>query len=143
MGRHFNILPKQVLLVGGAVLSGLAYMLMLAEPLLLPLLVLWFISGFGWAALWLSGDSVWAQLVPNEIRGRVFSLADAIIHLVEAGTALLGGWLVSVRGPVEALFIMGATIAMGSVLLSAVSGGYQAVGRLVNAEEPAIGDQSL
>jgi NRE family putative nickel resistance protein-like MFS transporter len=140
LGGHFRILPRQVLLVGGILLAGLTYVLMLAEPLLLPLMALWFISGLGWAAFWLSGESLWAQLVPDEIRGRVFSLADAIIHLVEAGTAIVGGWLVSVRGPVEAIFIVGASMAIGSVLLSVVSGGYQDVARLDNAEEPASGE---
>jgi len=140
LGGHFRILPRQVLLVGGVLLAGLTYVLMLAEPLLLPLMVLWFMSGLGWAAFWLSGESMWAQLVPDEIRGRVFSLADAIINLVEAGTAILGGWLVSVCGPVEAIFIVGATMAIASVLLSVVSGGYQAVARLDNAEEPASGE---
>ena len=137
LGAHFRILPRQVLLVGGVLLAGLTYILMIAEPLLLPLMVLWFISGLGWAAFWLSGESIWAQIVPDDIRGRVFSLADAIIHLVEAGTAILGGWLVSVRGPVEAIFIVGASMALGCVLLSVVSGGYRAVARFDRAEPPA------
>jgi MFS family permease len=140
LGRHFSILPRQVLLVGGAVLAGLTYMLMLAEPLLLPLLVLWSISGLAWAVQWLSNDSVWAQLVPNEVRGRVFSLADSIIHLVEAGMALLGGWLISVRGPIETFFIIGVAIVVGTVLLSAVGGGYRAVAGLDSGAAPASGE---
>ena len=127
LGRYTRILPRQHLLAGGVVLAGLAYMPVLGKPGL-PLLVgLWFISGIGWGANWLMGNALWAEATPDEVRGRVYSLADAVISLVEVGTALLGGWLINALGAAQALFVIGGTIGLGTIVLSALTGGYRAV----------------
>lgn len=118
LGRYSRRLSRQRLLVGGVVLAGLAYMCTLVQPDLLLLLGLWFISGLGWAANWLMDESLWAQLTPDKVRGRVYSLAYALISLAEVGMALLGGWLITVMGPTEALFIIGFTIASGAIALT-------------------------
>jgi hypothetical protein len=123
-----------MLILGSTVVAGMTYMLMLAEPLLLPLLALWFASGLAWAVFWLTGESVWAQLIPDSLRGRVYSLADATVHLAEAGMVLLGGWLVSLLGPVQALFVIGLSISVGSVLLSVASKGFKALGKLSDSD---------
>lgn len=125
LGRYSRMLPRQHLLVGGVVLAGLAYVLVLGKPGLVLLLLLWFVSGIGWGASWLMDDALWAEATPDEVRGRVYSLADAVVSLVEVGTALLGGWLVNVRGPIQALAIMGGTIGLGTIALSALTGGYK------------------
>ncbi|MGB3903632.1 MAG: MFS transporter [Anaerolineae bacterium] len=121
LGRYSRLLSRQRLLVGGVVLAGLAYMFVLVQPGLLLLLALWFVSGLGWAANWLIDQALWAQVTPDRVRGRVYSLAEAIISLAEVGTTLLGGWLVSARGPIQALFIIGLAISTGSVAVAALA----------------------
>jgi MFS family permease len=130
LGRYARVLRWQRLLVGGAVLAGLACMAVMGKPGLGLLLILWFVSGVGWAAFWIIDEAIWARITPDESRGRVYSLADAIIFLVDAGMALLGGWLVHLLGPVVALSIIGAIVVAGAVALSTVSGGYKAIARL-------------
>jgi MFS family permease len=121
LGRYARQLPRQRLLVGGVILAGLAYMTMLGGPMFAPLLGLWIISGVGWAAFWLMDEALWAETTPDRLRGRVYSLADAVVALAEVCTALLGGWLVSALGPIEALFIMGFTIAVGAIALAGIT----------------------
>jgi MFS family permease len=118
LGRYSRRLARQRLMTGGVVLAGVAYMTMLGGPRLAPLLGLWCISGLGWAAFWLMEETLWAENTHDGLRGRVYSLADAVIALAEACAALLGGWLVSALGPLEALFIMGLTIAVGAIALA-------------------------
>gem|GEM_PF-761204 len=127
LGRYARLLPRQRLLVGGIVLAGLAYVSVLGKPGLLALLFLWFISGVGWGANWLIDNALWAEATPDEVRGRVYSLGSAVISLAEVGTALLGGWLVNLLGPVQALAVIGVTISLGTIALSALTGGYRAV----------------
>jgi MFS family permease len=127
LGRYARVLPRQRLLVGGVVLAGLAYVSVLGKPGLGFLLFLWFTSGIGWGASWLMDNALWAEVTPDEVRGRVYSLAEAVVCLAEVVTALLGGWLVNVLGPIQALAIMGGTIGLGAIALSALTGGYKAV----------------
>jgi MFS family permease len=121
LGRYSRRLPRQRLMTGGVVLAGLAYMTMLSGPGLAALLGLWCLSGLGWSAFWLMEEAFWAQNTPDALRGRVYSLADAVIALAEVCTALLGGWLVSALGPLEAMFIMGLTTAIGAIGLSGIT----------------------
>ena len=130
LGRYTRILPRQHLLAGGVVLAGLAYMPVLGKPGLPPLVGLWFISGIGWGANWLMGNALWAEATPDEVRGRVYSLADAAISLAEVGTALVGGWLINALGAARALFVIGGTVGLGTIILSALTGGYRAITRM-------------
>jgi MFS family permease len=121
LGRYSRLLSRQHLLVGGVVLAGLAYMCVLIQPGLLLLLGLWFVSGLGWAANWLMDEALWAELTPDKVRGRVYSLAGTVVSFAEVGMALLGGWLVTVVGPIQALFIIGLTISTGSIAVTALA----------------------
>jgi MFS family permease len=125
-------LPRQRLLVGGVVLAGLAYVSVLGKPGLGLLVFLWFTSGIGWGASWLMDNTLWAEATSDEVRGRVYSLAEVVVCLAEAVAALLGGWLVNVRGPTQALAVMGGTIGLGAIALSALTGGYKAVANFDN-----------
>jgi NRE family putative nickel resistance protein-like MFS transporter len=127
LGRYARVLPRQRLLVGGVVLAGLAYVSVLGKPGLGFLLFLWFAGGIGWGASWLMDNALWAEATPDEVRGRVYSLAEAVVCLAEVGTALLGGWLVNLRGPTQALAIMGGTLGLGAIAVSVLTGGYKAV----------------
>ncbi|NIN65898.1 MAG: MFS transporter [Anaerolineae bacterium] len=121
LGRYSRLLSRQRLLVGGVMLAGLVYMSLLVQPGLLLLLGLWFVSGLGWAANWLMDEALWAQLTPDKVRGRVYSFAHAVVSLAEVCMTLLGGWLVTVLGPIQALFIIGLTISTGAIVVTALA----------------------
>jgi hypothetical protein len=87
------------------------------------------------AAFWLIDEALWAKVTPEPVRGRVYSLADAIIFLAEVGMALLGGWLVTALGPIPALAIIGGVVVLGAAGLSASSRGYKDIAGL------ALGDR--
>jgi hypothetical protein len=94
------------------------------------LLVIWAASGLGWGAHWLMDQTLWAGATPDESRGRIFSLAEAAVSLVGVGTALLGGWLISTFGPVLALAGIGATMAVGALVISIITRGFRAVAKV-------------
>lgn len=118
MGHFSRRLPRGRFLVGGVVLAGLGYTLILVRPELVGLLVIWAISGIGWGAHWLMDQTLWAEVTADETRGRVFSLAEAAVSLVAVIAALFGGWLIGVIGPVPALAVIGFIIAFGAIALT-------------------------
>jgi MFS family permease len=51
-----------------------------------------FLRGFGGGLIWVFSTQILLQLLPNRIRGRVFSTEFAIQTLMAALAAYLGGW---------------------------------------------------
>jgi MFS family permease len=51
-----------------------------------------FLRGFGSGLIWVFSTQILLQLLPNRVRGRVFSTEFAIQTLMAALTAYLGGW---------------------------------------------------
>jgi len=72
-------------------------------------------------------QTVWAEATPDESRGRVFSLAEAVVSLVGVIMALIGGWLITTLGPITALAIIGLVMAVGALALSFITKGYRAI----------------
>jgi MFS family permease len=140
LGRRARRRAWRPLLAGGVIVAGVAYAAMGVGPGLGGVLGLWFAAGLGWAAFWLIDESLWARITPDGLRGRVYSLADAIIYLAEAATAVLGGWLVQWLGPAPALMAVGGAIAVGAVGLSAGSRGFALVGQQEIEEDDARPD---
>jgi len=130
LGHYSRRLPRGRFLVGGVVLAGLGYTLILIRPELVGLLVIWAISGIGWGAHWLMDQTLWAEVTADETRGRVFSLAEAAVSLMAVITALFGGWLISRLGPVPALAVIGFIIAFGAIALSFRKSEYRAVSEI-------------
>jgi MFS family permease len=130
LGHYSGRLPRGRFLVGGVVLAGLGYTLILIRPELVGLLVIWAISGIGWGAHWLMDQTLWAEVTADETRGRVFSLAEAAVSLMAVITALFGGWLISRLGPVPALAVIGFIIAFGAIALSFRKSEYRAVSEI-------------
>jgi NRE family putative nickel resistance protein-like MFS transporter len=127
LGHVSRRFPRSRMLVGGIVLAGLAYTLILFEPGLSQMLFIWAVSGLGWGIHWLMDQTVWAEATPDESRGRVFSLAEATVSLVGVIMALVGGWLITTLGPVTALAVIGLVMALGALALSLITRGYRAV----------------
>jgi MFS family permease len=130
LGHYSGRLPRGRFLVGGVVLAGLGYTLILIRPELVGLLVIWAISGIGWGAHWLMDQTLWAEVTADETRGRVFSLAEAAVSLMAVILALFGGWLISKLGPVPALAVIGFIIAFGAIALSFRKSEYRAVSEI-------------
>lgn len=127
LGHFSGRLPRARLLVGGVMIAGLAYTLILLRPGMAGLLVIWAASGIGWGAHWLMDQTLWAEVTPDETRGRIFSLASAAVSLVAVLTALFGGWLIGTLGPVVALASIGLTVAFGALALAIFSPDYRKV----------------
>jgi NRE family putative nickel resistance protein-like MFS transporter len=127
LGHTSRRFRRSRMLIGGAVLAGLAYTLILFEPGLSQMLIIWAVSGLGWGVHWLMDQTLWAEATPDETRGRVFSLAEAMVSLVGVVMALLGGWLIANLGPVPALAIIGLAMALGALALSLITKGYRAI----------------
>jgi MFS family permease len=87
-------------------------------------------SGLGWGSHWLIDQTLWAEVTPDEERGRIFGLAEATVAMVAVIAALAGGWLISNLGPVTALTAIGLTIAIGALAVSFIGGGYRTIGRI-------------
>ena len=51
-----------------------------------------FLRGFGAGLVWVFSTQILLQLLPNRVRGRVFSTEFAIQTLMAALAAYLGGW---------------------------------------------------
>lgn len=130
LGHVSRRLPRRRLLVGGVIVAGLAYTLILLKPGMFQLMVIWAASGLGWGAHWLIDQALWAEITPDESRGRVFSLAEAIVSLVAVFTTLAGGWLISTFGPILALASIGVTIAFAALALSLFNRGYRAIAQV-------------
>jgi MFS family permease len=127
LGHLSGRLPRARVLVAGVAVAGLAYTFVLLRPGLTQLLLIWAVSGLGWGAHWLMDEALWAEATPNEIRGRVYSLAEAAVALVAVAAALLGGRLVDSRGPLQALAIIGLAMATGALLVTALTKGYRTI----------------
>lgn len=128
LGRYTSRLPRQRLLVGGAFTAGLGLALVLTRPGFPLLLVLWLIGGAGRATHWLVDSTLWAENTPDEIRGRVYSLATAVVYLVEIGATTIGGWLINTLGVIGGLGIVGGTISVTALGAAALAGGFRTVG---------------
>jgi len=127
LGHVAGRLPRSRLLVGGAVVAGLAYTLILIKPGLYQLIIIWAVSGLGWGSHWLIDQTLWAEVTPDHKRGRIFSLAEATVAMVAVIAALAGGWLISNYGPVTALAAIGLSMAIGALGVSFLGGGYKTV----------------
>lgn len=66
LGNLARRLPRRRLLVGGVMVAGLAYTLILLKPGMFQLLVIWAVSGLGWGAHWLMDQTLWAEITPDE-----------------------------------------------------------------------------
>jgi len=129
LGQHASRLARQYMLLGGVLLVGLAYALAGTGPSAVLLFGLWFVSGLGWAASWLTADSLYAEVTPDAVRGRVYSIAAASYALAEAGTATLAGWMVNKFGPGIGLYVIGGAISLGAIAVAGLSGGHRAIAR--------------
>lgn len=130
LGRRLKAFSRRKLYVGGVLLAGVSLMLMGARPAFTGLLILWFLKGFGWAGHWLVDNAYWADATDDAERGRIYSQAWAIVGLVEAVTALIGGWLTNNIGPALAMVVLGAWMLFGTLALSVGTSGYWALGEL-------------
>jgi MFS family permease len=127
LGRYTRRLPLEYLLMGGTVMAGLGYTLTILRPGMILLLAIWFFCGLGWSSFWLADNTLWARATTDQVRGRVYSLIEAIIALLEVLAALLGGWLINLWGPIPSLVVIGGAISGGSVLLALLTGGHRSV----------------
>ena len=91
----------------GYILNGLGY-IAFSQANQLPLAALFvLVAHIGSGATWVLSSTMLQQIVPDRLRGRVFSLDNALVTLAMAGSTWLAGWAIPLIGP----RIVGASIA--------------------------------
>ncbi len=83
----------------GYILNGLGY-IAFSQARQLPLAALFvLIAHIGSGATWTLSSTMLQQIVPDRLRGRVFSLDNALVTLAMAGSTWLAGWAIPAIGP--------------------------------------------
>lgn len=111
--------PLRLTIVAGYLMSAVG--LMIAAPLLnFGLLLLGItLRGIGGGVVWVFSTQLLLQLVPNRVRGRVFSTEFAMFTLMSAaGSGAVGAVLDTSFGPSEILWWMAGLILTPAVLWS-------------------------
>jgi len=91
----------------GYILNGLGY-IAFSQARQLPLAALFvLLAHIGSGATWTLSSTMLQQIVPDRLRGRVFSLDNALVTLAMAGSTWVAGWAIPIIGP----RVVGASIA--------------------------------
>jgi len=108
-----------------SVLSLAAFLAVLGHPSFLVLLPIAFVSGLGEAGIGIPMSATLAETLPDDVRGRAYSVVNSMVELAAAVGSIGFAWLgESDRlGVVAALALAAGTgTALGLVLLLAVAG---------------------
>jgi MFS family permease len=114
---------------GGArrwlLLSGLGYgtasLLMITRPGYYWFLALWFLWGIAYGPEEVVGQVAFAQLVPEEFRGRMYAVMSVVISCASLVGAAVAGPLTDSLGPTTTMFIAGL-IFIAATLISFTAG---------------------
>ncbi len=112
-----------VMLSGGTLAVGLAYIGFAAAPSLLLACVAGFVGGAGNGVQWASLLSAVQQLTPPSLHGRMMGAVEAINALCPGIGLLLGGLLVAIGSPRSAFLIVGVGAAAMTVAFVRLAGG--------------------
>ena len=99
----------------GLLLCGLPILLIGVAPAVLVAFLALAVLGAGNAVLDISGFTLLQRLVPNETRGRVFGLLEAMVMLTVGLGAALAPVLVELAGARLALVITGALLPLAAI----------------------------
>lgn len=104
-----------------------------------------FLRGFGNGIGWTFSTQLLLQLVPDRVRGRVFSTEFALFTLMNASSAAAGGWLLDTASfNISGLlwWMVGFTLIPGALWLMWVLLGTHAEPLPEKDEEPAIEEEA-
>ncbi len=103
----------------GWVIASIGIMLVSTLANFTVVLIGTFLRGFGGGIVWVFGTQLLLQLVPGQIRGRIFATEYMIFTLFSAGGAALVGWLLDgVLELTELMRLMGSVILIPAALWS-------------------------
>jgi sugar phosphate permease len=111
----------RMLLGGGAILFGLAFLPLLGKATLLIAGVLWLISGAGRGAISALAQVTFALETPVDLRGRVFALSNATTMAARMIGSLVAGAVAEVVGIRATLAVGGVIAAVSALVLIAVA----------------------
>lgn len=97
-------------LVMGGVVAGLA-----ASKTFAPVAPLVFLAGLALSPVYIGMDTLLHEAVPEEVRGRIFSTREWLLHLLFAIAALVIGQLTNFVSPRRLLFGFGVLVVVASV----------------------------
>ncbi len=75
------------------------------------------LRGFGGGLIWVLGTQLLLQIVPNEVRGRVFSTEFALYTLFAALSSGATGWIIDISGDLRLVLLMASTLLLIPIAL--------------------------
>ena len=79
-----------------------------------------FLRGIGGGLIWVLGTQLLLQIVPNQVRGRVFSTEFALYTLFSAVASGTTGWLIDTSMGVSGVLLLGCGLLIIPITLAAV-----------------------
>lgn len=120
-------LPKRPLMLWGPVVAGVAYLLFLLHPGILPLLVICGVLSIGKACSLVPSLAYLAHSVPNDLRGRVYSFFNAISSLANLLSYSAFAAVAIVLPPTILLAVAGLLLLVGIPIATLAFKGTQAL----------------
>jgi len=113
VGNDFGRIRRTIPLA--YLLSGLFYLAFSQAPSLWVAFAVVMLAHFGGGITWTLSSTVLQQIVPNELRGRLFSVDNTLVVTTSALSTLLVGWLAEMLSPrlaaaLAALVFLGYTV---------------------------------
>jgi MFS family permease len=102
---------RRLLIVGGLLLQGLAFLLLLFHPNAIVTVIIFWLSGFGSSGAMTPNSAFYAESTPNEVRGRVYSVVNAVLQVAQLIGYSLAGLIASTYSS-SILFLFGGVVLL-------------------------------
>jgi len=122
-----GFVPRRTLILGGTLLWAATYLPCWLEPSFGILAALWLLGGFGQSAASVAENVCFAELTSNEVRGRVYSVANGIVTAPFIAAMLCAGTLTRKLGVGPIISVGGALMFLGALVLTRLSPAYQRI----------------
>ncbi|MCX7570075.1 MFS transporter [Tumebacillus sp. DT12] len=116
---------RRLVIVGGVMLQGLCYVGVLLHPSAWWLIALFLLSGLFEAGAITPVSALFAEGTPNEVRGRVYSVINAILYAFSLLTYSVAGPVVETAGPVALIALGGLFMLIAAPLIAWSTGAYR------------------
>lgn len=107
---------KHQVMLGCFLVMGLVVMGLAVSKSFAPVAPMVFIAGLALSPVYIGMDTLLHEVVPEEVRGRIFSTRDWLLHLLFALAALLIGQLTNFFSTRRLLFGFGLLVVIGCVV---------------------------
>lgn len=120
IGTYLHAWNRRLLIVGGLMLQGTTFLLLLFHPGMVFTAVLFGLSGFASSGALAPNSAFYAESTPNEVRGRVYSVVNSVIQVAQILGYSIAGFLASEYSSI-ALFLLGGVFLIVAAPLLTLS----------------------